>query len=122
MRKFERHCLTNDLPIFASFHYTPRRTFSKKDVDGIERKSFHKIGCRSEPQLLIGRLAGNQDMSIFGAAFDASTDRWIAFNEETLAALSEHDTEVEALDACRRYLEREMRRANILQYLTGHAA
>jgi hypothetical protein len=100
------------LPIFASFHFTPRRTFSKKDVDGIERKSSHKIGCRSEPQLLIGRLAGNQegnqDMSIFGAAFDASTDRWIAFNEETLAALSEHDTEVEALEACRRYSEREM--------------
>jgi hypothetical protein len=61
-------------------------------------------------------------MSIFGAAFDASTCRWNAFNEDTLTRLSEHDTEVEALDACRRYLEREMRRANILQYLTRHAA
>jgi hypothetical protein len=104
-----------------AFILRPRRTFSKKDVEGIERKSFHKIGCCSEPQLLIGRLAGDQDMSIFGAAFDASTDRWIAFNEETLAALSEHDTEVEALEACRRYSEREMRRANILHYLTRHA-
>ena len=61
-------------------------------------------------------------MSIFGAALEASTGRWIAFNEETLTSLSEHDTEAEALDACRRYLEREMRRANILQYLTRHAA
>jgi hypothetical protein len=57
-------------------------------------------------------------MSIFGTAYDASTDRWIAFNEETLAALSEHDTEVEALDACRRYVEREMRRINIVHYLS----
>ena len=31
-------------------------------------------------------------MSIFGAALDASTGRWIAFNEETLISLSEHDT------------------------------
>jgi hypothetical protein len=60
-------------------------------------------------------------MSIFGAAFDVSTDRWIAFNEETLASLSEHDTEVEALEACRRYTEREMRRANVLHYLSRHA-
>jgi hypothetical protein len=57
-------------------------------------------------------------MSIFGTAYDAYTDRWIAFNEETLAALSEHDTEVEALDACRRYFEREMRRINIVHYLS----
>jgi hypothetical protein len=57
-------------------------------------------------------------MSIFGTAFDASTGRWIAFNEETLTSLSEHDTKADALDACRRYFEREMRRANILQYLT----
>jgi hypothetical protein len=106
------------LPTFIS---RPRRTFAKKDVDGIERKSFRKIGCRSEPQLLFGRLARNQDMSIFGAAFDASTDRWIAFNEETLAALSEHDTEAEALEACRRYFEREMRRANILFFLSRRA-
>jgi len=49
-------------------------------------------------------------MSIFGAAFDVSTDRWVAFNENTLTLLSEHDTEAEALDACRRYTEREMRR------------
>jgi hypothetical protein len=60
-------------------------------------------------------------MSIFGAAYDASTDRWIAFNEETLAALSEHDTEVEALEACRQYVEREIRRENILHYLFHHA-
>jgi hypothetical protein len=53
-------------------------------------------------------------MSIFGAAFDALGDRWIAFNEDTLTSLSEHDTEAEALEACRRYTEREMRRANIL--------
>jgi hypothetical protein len=49
-------------------------------------------------------------MSIFGAAFDVSTDRWVAFNEDTLTSLSEHDTEVEALHACRQYTEREMRR------------
>jgi ribosomal protein L16/L10AE len=61
-------------------------------------------------------------MSIFGAAFDVSTGRWIAFNEETLTSLSEHDTEAEALEACRRYIEREMRRDNILHYLTLHAA
>jgi hypothetical protein len=60
-------------------------------------------------------------MSIFGAAFDVSTDRWVAFNENTLVSLSEHDTESEALDACRRYTEREMRRANILHYLSLHA-
>lgn len=60
-------------------------------------------------------------MSIFGAAFDVSTDRWVAFNEDTLASLSEHNTEVEALDACRRYMEREIRRANILRYLSLHA-
>jgi hypothetical protein len=60
-------------------------------------------------------------MSIFGACYDTVTDHWIAFNEETLAALSEHDTEVEALEACRRYFEREMRRDNILHYLSHHA-
>ena len=47
-------------------------------------------------------------MSIFGAAFDASTGRWIAFNEEILASLLEHDTAVETLEAFRRY--REMQR------------
>jgi hypothetical protein len=51
-------------------------------------------------------------MSIFGAAFDASTGRWIAFNEETLASLSEHHTAVETLEACRRY--REMQRTKKL--------
>jgi hypothetical protein len=61
-------------------------------------------------------------MSIFGAALDASTGRWIAFNEETLTSLSDHDTEHDALEACRRYLEREAQRANILQYLTRQAA
>jgi hypothetical protein len=60
-------------------------------------------------------------MSIFGAAFDVSRDRWIAFNEETLISLSEHETQVEALGACRRYLEREIRRTNILHYLSTHA-
>jgi hypothetical protein len=60
-------------------------------------------------------------MSIFGVAFDASTDRWIAFNEETLASLSEHETEADALEACRRYVEREMRRVNIFHYLSLHA-
>jgi hypothetical protein len=59
-------------------------------------------------------------MSIFGAAFDVSTGRWVAFNERTLASLSEHDTETEALEACRRYAEREMRCANILHYLSLH--
>jgi hypothetical protein len=61
-------------------------------------------------------------MSIFGAALDASTGRWIAFKEETLTSLSEHDTEADALEACRRYFECEMRRANVLHYLTRHAA
>jgi len=61
-------------------------------------------------------------MSIFGTAFDAHTGRWIAFNEDTLTTLSEHDTEAEAFDACRQYFEREMRRSNILQYLSLHAA
>ena len=61
-------------------------------------------------------------MSIFGAALDDSTGRWIAFDEETLTSLSEHDTEANALDACRRYFDREVRRANIMQYLTRHAA
>jgi hypothetical protein len=60
-------------------------------------------------------------MSIFGAAFDISTDRWVAFNESTLTSLSEHDTEADAMDACRRYTEREIRRANILRYLSLHA-
>lgn len=60
-------------------------------------------------------------MSIFGTAFDVSTDRWVAFDEDTLASLSEHDTEAEALDACRQYAQREMRRANILHYLSLHA-
>ena len=49
-------------------------------------------------------------MSVFGAAFDVSSHRWIAFNEETLTSLSEHKTKAEALEACRRYLEREIRR------------
>ena len=44
-----------------------------------------------------------------------------AFNEDTLASLSEHDTEAEAWDACHRYTEREIRRANILRYLSLHA-
>jgi ribosomal protein L16/L10AE len=57
-------------------------------------------------------------MSILGTAFDVSRDRWVAFNEETLVSLSEHDTEAEALEACRRYTEREMRRAKILHYLS----
>ena len=57
---------------------------------------------------------GSKAMSIFGAAFDVSRDRWIAFNEETLTSLSEHETEAEALEACRVYLEREIRRTNIL--------
>jgi hypothetical protein len=56
-------------------------------------------------------------MSIFGAAFDVSRDRWIVFNEETLTSLSEHETEAEALQACRRYLEREIRRRNIRYYV-----
>ena len=51
-------------------------------------------------------------MSIFGAAFDLSRDRWIAFNEDSLTSLSEHETEAESLEACRRYLEREVRRTN----------
>lgn len=59
-------------------------------------------------------------MSIFGAAFDMTRDRWIAFNEETLASLSEHETEAEALEACRCYLAREIR-ANILHRLSAHA-
>ncbi len=61
-------------------------------------------------------------MSIFGTAFDASTGRWIAFNEDTLTSLSEHDTQAEALEACRRYTECELRRSNILHYLALHAA
>jgi hypothetical protein len=61
-------------------------------------------------------------VSIFGAALDSSTGRRIARNEETLTSLMEHDTEADALEACRRYFEREMRRADILQYLTRHAA
>jgi hypothetical protein len=60
-------------------------------------------------------------MSVFGPAFDVSTDRWVAFNEDTLASLSEHDTEAEALDACRRYKEREMRRGNVLHCLSLYA-
>ena len=60
-------------------------------------------------------------MSIFGAAYDVSADRWVAFNEDTLTSLSEHDSEAEALDACRRYTEREMRRGNLLHYLSLHA-
>jgi hypothetical protein len=60
-------------------------------------------------------------MSIFGAAFDVSTGRWVAFNEDTLTPLSEHDTKAQALAACRRYAEREIRRGNILQYLSLHA-
>jgi len=48
-------------------------------------------------------------MSIFGSIFVASTGRWIAFDDETLSSLSEHDTEIEALEACRRYLEQQMR-------------
>ena len=60
-------------------------------------------------------------MWIFGAAFDVSTDRWVAFNEDTFTSLSEHDSEAEALDACRRCTEREMRRGNILHYLSPHA-
>jgi hypothetical protein len=59
-------------------------------------------------------------MSIFGAAFDNSTGWWIAFNEETLTSLSEHETEAEALGACRRYVEREMQRANLLHHLSRH--
>jgi len=50
-------------------------------------------------------------MPILGAMLDDHTGRWIAFNEETLASLSEHDTEADALEACRRYIEDEMRRA-----------
>lgn len=59
-------------------------------------------------------------MSIFGAAFDVSNDRWIAFNEETLASLSDHETKAEALEACRRYLEREIQSTNMLRYLSTH--
>ncbi len=61
-------------------------------------------------------------MSIFGAAFDVSTDRRVAFNEDTLTSLSEYDTEAEALEACRLYTVREMRRASILHYLSLRAA
>jgi hypothetical protein len=61
-------------------------------------------------------------MPILGVAFDISTDRWIAFDEETLTSLSEHDTEAEALEARRQYIEREMRRDNILHYLSLHLA
>jgi len=48
-------------------------------------------------------------MSIFGAIFVASSGRWIAFDEEMRTSLSEHDTLAEALNACRQYLEIEMR-------------
>jgi hypothetical protein len=51
-------------------------------------------------------------MSIFGTAFDVFRDRWIAFNEDTLRTLSEHETKAEALEACRHYLEREVRRTS----------
>ena len=61
-------------------------------------------------------------MSIFGAAFDVATDRWVAFDEDSLASLSEHDTEAEAVGACRRYAEHEIRRRNILHYLSLHAS
>jgi hypothetical protein len=61
-------------------------------------------------------------MSILGVAFDVSTGRWIAFNEEILTSLSEHGTEAEALEARRQYIEREMRRDNILRYLSLHVA
>jgi hypothetical protein len=60
-------------------------------------------------------------MSIFGTAFDVSKDCWIAFNEDTLTSLSEHETEAEALQACRWYLDREIRRMNILHYVSAHA-
>jgi hypothetical protein len=60
-------------------------------------------------------------MSIFGTAFDVSKDRWIAFNEDTLKSLSEHETQAEALEACRHYLGREIRRKNILYYVSSHA-
>ena len=59
-------------------------------------------------------------MSIFGAAFDVSNGRWIAFNEETLTSLSDHETEAEALEVCRRYLEREIQSTNMLRYLSTH--
>ena len=64
---------------------------------------------------------GSKAMSIFGAAFDVSRDRWIAFNEETLTSFSEHETEAEALEACRRYLDREIRRTNIFHCLSTQA-
>ena len=60
-------------------------------------------------------------MSIFGAAFDVTKDRWIAFNEDTLISLSDHETEADALEACRVALEREIRRMNMLHYLSTHA-
>jgi hypothetical protein len=56
-------------------------------------------------------------MSKLGAAFDVATGRC----EKTLTALSEHDAEAEALEARRRYTEPEMRRANVLHYLSLHA-
>ncbi len=60
-------------------------------------------------------------MSIFGTAFGVSKDCWIAFNEDTRTSLSEHETEAEALEACRHYFDREIRRTNILHYLSAHA-
>ena len=79
------------------------------------------FGKQAELGAAKDRSVANRAMSIFGAAYDVSADRWVAFNEDTLTSLSEHDTEAEALDACRRYTEREMRRGDVLHHLSFHA-
>ncbi len=56
-------------------------------------------------------------MSMFAAVFDLVSGRWVVVNEETLSALSEHETEEQARAACRRYTEREKRRRAINPFL-----
>ena len=49
-------------------------------------------------------------LSCFGVAENPFSGRWVAFNADTLYRLSEHATESQALAACRRYTDCELRR------------
>jgi hypothetical protein len=60
-------------------------------------------------------------LDVFGVAFNPVTETWCAFNEDTLTNLSEHETELEAHAACRRYEAAAFRRQTVLTALTNLA-
>jgi hypothetical protein len=59
-----------------------------------------------------GRQLNKPTSVIFGVAFNPINSTWSSFCENTLKALSKHQSEAEAHAACRRYEAALLRRMN----------